>query len=109
MIMTMEQRKFKILLLDDAPYHREEYSTAIKKIFKAPLNAGYECDVVAVEDGKHFRLAVSGLAPNDKFYLAIVDQKILRWIKVGDKYEEVMGSDSELEQGPDIVKKFARH
>lgn len=105
----MDQRKFRILLLDDAPHHREEYGTAIKKIFKYPLNIGFECEVTAVANAEAFKLAVAELAPHEQIDLAIVDQKLSRWTKVGDAFEEVPGSDSELEQGPEIVKKFARH
>lgn len=105
----MDQQKFRILLLDDAPHHREEYATAIKKIFAAPLNIGFECEVTAVADAEKFKLAVAELAPHEQIDLAIVDQKISRWIKVGDEFKEVPGSTNELEQGEEIVKKFARH
>jgi DNA-binding NtrC family response regulator len=105
----MDQRKFRILLLDDAPHHREEYGTAIKKIFQYPLNIGFECEVTAVADAEKFKLAIAELGPHEQVDLAIVDQKISRWTKVGEEFEEVPGSDNDLEQGPEIVKKFARH
>ena len=105
----MDQRAFRILLLEDNPTLREEYAGKIRKIFDDTLNAGYECDIVAVENAEKFKLVVAELTPSERFDLAIVDQKILRWILVGEKLEEVPSSENELEQGEEIVKKFARH
>jgi DNA-binding NtrC family response regulator len=105
----MDQRTLRFLLLEDNPVLREEYVGAIRKIFDDPLNRQYRCEVIGVADAEKFKLTVAELSNNEQIDLAIVDQKIVRWAKVGDRLEEVPNSDSELEQGSDIVIKFARH
>lgn len=105
----MDQHAFRILLLDDNPNVRKEYVKALHSVFANPLNSDYRCEVIDVPDAEKFKVAVAELPEGGQIDLAIVDQLIRRWEEVGDRLEEISGSETELEQGASIVKKFARH
>lgn len=105
----MKTKEFRVLILEDRPEERPMWVRSIKQVFAHPYNTDFKCDVLEAADGQEFDLRVGRLGPGEKIDLVLLDQVIRKHKLVDGKYEEVTGSEDSLEQGSDILKRFAHH
>jgi len=102
-----ENRHVRILILEDKPDERDFFLEMVKDVFKHPYNAAWKLDPIAIEDVDKFLLRFAELSPRDRIDLAIVDEIMEYWEKVGDEWRST-GKPRD-KQGSWVVERFSRH